>query len=74
MAARGGRERWGRQDRPAQSRRCDGNIARTAAFIGRGRSAVHRRLKGLGISGGGQGRADNAAAPPAERSIGRVWR
>ncbi len=51
-----------------------GNISRTAAFIGMERSALHRKLKGLGIGGDGQRRADNAVATPAERSMGRGWR
>jgi len=74
MPLRRAREMFERQYLTAQIMRFGGNISRTAAFIGMERSALHRKLKGLGISGGGQGRADNAAAPPAERSIGRAWR
>jgi two-component system nitrogen regulation response regulator NtrX len=31
--------------------RFSGNISRTAAFIGMERSALHRKLKSLGLSG-----------------------
>jgi two-component system nitrogen regulation response regulator NtrX len=36
----------------AQMLRFSGNISRTAAFIGMERSALHRKLKSLGLSGG----------------------
>ena len=39
----------------AQINRFGGNISRTAAFIGMERSALHRKLKSLGV-GGGNGR------------------
>jgi two-component system nitrogen regulation response regulator NtrX len=32
--------------------RFGGNISRTAAFIGMERSALHRKLKSLGVDGG----------------------
>ena len=35
----------------AQINRFGGNISRTAAFIGMERSALHRKLKSLGLSG-----------------------
>ena len=35
----------------AQMLRFSGNISRTAAFIGMERSALHRKLKSLGLSG-----------------------
>ncbi|MBV1901818.1 MAG: sigma-54-dependent Fis family transcriptional regulator, partial [Kordiimonadaceae bacterium] len=34
-----------------QINRFSGNISRTAAFIGMERSALHRKLKSLGLSG-----------------------
>ena len=74
MPLRKAREMFERQYLAAQIMRFGGNISRTAAFIGMERSALHRKLKGLGIGGDGQGRADNAAATPAEQSMGRGWR
>ena len=74
MPLRKAREMFERQYLTAQLMRFGGNISRTAVFIGMERSALHRKLKGLGISSGGLGRADSAAATPAERSIGRGWR
>ncbi len=41
----------------AQIMRFGGNISRTAAFIGMERSALHRKLKSLGV---GSGRVDEA--------------
>jgi two-component system nitrogen regulation response regulator NtrX len=70
MPLRKAREMFERQYLAAQIMRFGGNISRTAAFIGMERSALHRKLKGLGITSDGQGRADNAA----ERSVGRGWR
>ncbi len=74
MPLRKAREMFERQYLAAQIMRFGGNISRTAAFIGMERSALHRKLKGLGVSSDGLGRADSAAATPAERSIGRGWR
>ena len=36
-----------------QMERFDGNITRTAAFIGMERAALHRKLRNLGVSRGG---------------------
>ncbi len=74
MPLRKAREMFERQYLAAQLMRFGGNISRTAVFIGMERSALHRKLKGLGISSDSLGRADSAAATPAERSIGRGWR
>jgi len=74
MPLRKAREMFERQYLAAQLMRFGGNISRTAVFIGMERSALHRKLKGLGLSSDGLGRADSAAATPAERSIGRGWR
>ena len=55
------REAFEREYLRAQIRRFSGNISRTAAFIGMERSALHRKLKALGLSD------DNADdAPVAE--------
>ena len=46
------REAFEREYLRAQIRRFSGNISRTAAFIGMERSALHRKLKALGVGEG----------------------
>ena len=46
------REAFEREYLRAQIRRFSGNISRTAAFIGMERSALHRKLKALGVGDG----------------------
>src|SRR4030095_5809392 len=46
----------------AQVTRFGGNISRTATFVGMERSALHRKLKSLGLHGGG-------AAEPREAGV-----
>ncbi len=57
MAAplREAREAFEREYLRVQIRRFSGNISRTAAFIGMERSALHRKLKTLGMADGGRG-------------------
>jgi two-component system nitrogen regulation response regulator NtrX len=43
------RENFEREYLKIQIKRFSGNISRTAAFIGMERSALHRKLKSLGI-------------------------
>src|SRR3546814_14915556 len=43
------REAFEREYLKAQIRRFSGNVSRTAAFIGMERSALHRKLKALGL-------------------------
>jgi two-component system nitrogen regulation response regulator NtrX len=43
------RERFERQYLKAQISRFGGNISKTASFVGMERSALHRKLKSLGI-------------------------
>ena len=45
------REIFEREYLLAQVSRFGGNISRTAAFVGMERSALHRKLKSLGIQG-----------------------
>jgi two-component system nitrogen regulation response regulator NtrX len=52
------REAFEREYLRAQIRRFSGNISRTAVFIGMERSALHRKLKALGL---GEGGIDSAA-------------
>ena len=46
------REMFEREYLLAQVNRFGGNISRTAAFIGMERSALHRKLKSLGLTSG----------------------
>ena len=50
LSLREAREVFEREYLSAQVNRFDGNISRTAAFIGMERSALHRKLKSLGIA------------------------
>ena len=55
LPLRDAREVFEREYLSAQIMRFGGNISRTAAFIGMERSALHRKLKSLGV---GSGRGD----------------
>ena len=50
LSLRDARESFEREYLKAQINRFGGNISRTAAFIGMERSALHRKLKSLGVS------------------------
>jgi len=52
MSLREAREVFEREYLMAQISRFGGNISRTASFVGMERSALHRKLKALGVSGG----------------------
>jgi two-component system nitrogen regulation response regulator NtrX len=54
LPLREAREVFEREYLNAQMLRFSGNISRTAAFIGMERSALHRKLKSLGLSGSRQ--------------------
>jgi len=58
LPLRDARERFEREYLMAQINRFGGNISRTAAFIGMERSALHRKLKSLGVAGLRQERLD----------------
>jgi two-component system nitrogen regulation response regulator NtrX len=60
LPLRDARESFERQYLSAQLLRFGGNISRTAEFVGMERSALHRKLKGLGI--GDNRRGKNATA------------
>lgn len=49
-----------------QINRFGGNISRTAAFVGMERSALHRKLKSLGVVTGAKGRGDDEEDGEAE--------
>ncbi|MCX7686108.1 MAG: sigma-54 dependent transcriptional regulator [Acetobacteraceae bacterium] len=55
MPLRDARELFERQYLEAQLLRFGGNISRTAQFVGMERSALHRKLKGLGVQGEDKG-------------------
>jgi two-component system nitrogen regulation response regulator NtrX len=55
MPLREAREIFERDYLVAQINRFGGNISRTAAFIGMERSALHRKLKSLGVGSNGNG-------------------
>jgi two-component system nitrogen regulation response regulator NtrX len=63
LPLRDARELFERQYLEAQLLRFGGNISRTANFVGMERSALHRKLKFLGVHA--EDRAPVAAAPPA---------
>jgi two-component system nitrogen regulation response regulator NtrX len=52
LSLRDAREHFEREYLTAQINRFGGNISRTAQFIGMERSALHRKLKSLGVSNG----------------------
>lgn len=55
LALREARELFEREYLVAQIARFGGNISRTAQFVGMERSALHRKLKSLGVVGGVKG-------------------
>lgn len=57
MSLREAREAFERDYLIAQINRFGGNVSRTAAFIGMERSALHRKLKALGVSTSARGGA-----------------
>ncbi len=54
MPLRDAREHFEREYLQAQIDRFDGNISRTASFVGMERSALHRKLKSLGLGTNGR--------------------
>ena len=61
MALREARELFEREYLIAQINRFGGNISRTAQFVGMERSALHRKLKSLGVVGGMRAEEDLVA-------------
>ena len=51
LPLREARETFEREYLHVQISRFQGNISRTAEFVGMERSALHRKLKGLGVNG-----------------------
>ncbi|HRY08060.1 MAG TPA: sigma-54 dependent transcriptional regulator [Hyphomicrobiaceae bacterium] len=71
LPLREAREIFEREYLLAQINRFGGNISRTAEFVGMERSALHRKLRALGVSsehrGGGGGGVTPVAPPPADK-------
>ncbi|HCY55176.1 MAG TPA: sigma-54-dependent Fis family transcriptional regulator, partial [Oceanicaulis sp.] len=64
LPLRDARENFEREYLKAQISRFGGNISRTATFIGMERSALHRKLKSLGVGGTDRaGDSENDDAP-----------
>ena len=79
LPLRDAREVFEREYLLAQVTRFGGNISRTAAFVGMERSALHRKLKSLGLHGGerkGQRRevSEEKAVPPRPAGLSRRGR
>ena len=62
LPLRDAREVFEREYLLAQVTRFGGNISRTATFVGMERSALHRKLKSLGLHGGAEERSAGEAA------------
>jgi two-component system nitrogen regulation response regulator NtrX len=58
LPLRDAREVFEREYLMAQVNRFGGNISRTASFVGMERSALHRKLKSLGVQGADKAKAD----------------
>lgn len=61
LPLREARERFERDYLTAQMGRFGGSITRTARFIGMERSALHRKVKALGLGPGAADEAEKAA-------------
>lgn len=64
MSLREAREKFERDYLEAQLKRFHGNISKTAQFVGMERSALHRKLKSLGIA---MDKASDGDAEPVEK-------
>ena len=60
MPLREAREQFEREYLMAQINRFGGNISRTASFVGMERSALHRKIKALGVTGQTRGQGPTA--------------
>ncbi|MFQ5784165.1 MAG: sigma-54-dependent transcriptional regulator [Alphaproteobacteria bacterium] len=74
MPLREARETFERQYLAAQLVRFGGNISRTAGFIGMERSALHRKLKTLGVGDDQRREGDEAAEIRTDPTSTRAWR
>jgi two-component system nitrogen regulation response regulator NtrX len=62
LPLRDAREVFEREYLLAQVTRFGGNISRTATFVGMERSALHRKLKSLGLHGGEEKASEEKAS------------
>ncbi|MHA1545729.1 MAG: nitrogen assimilation response regulator NtrX [Alphaproteobacteria bacterium] len=72
LPLRDARELFERQYLMAQINRFSGNISRTATFVGMERSALHRKLKSLGLGPATRSNTAGVASAPPEASSPRV--
>ena len=72
MPLRDARETFERQYLSAQLVRFGGNISRTAEFVGMERSALHRKLKGLGITSESRGSARGSRDAGHDNSVDKT--
>ena len=63
MSLREAREQFEREYLVAQINRFGGNISRTASFVGMERSALHRKIKALGVTPQARGPAQKRRTP-----------
>ena len=70
MALREAREAFEREYLLTQINRFGGNISRTAEFVGMERSALHRKLKSLGVVTSGKAGARNGDEDADEQAAG----
>lgn len=74
MPLREARETFEREYLTAQLARFGGNISRTAIFIGMERSALHRKLKLLGLSEGARGASAESETNDEPNAAEGIWR
>jgi two-component system nitrogen regulation response regulator NtrX len=70
MPLRDAREAFEREYLLTQINRFGGNISRTAEFVGMERSALHRKLKSLGVVTGAKGVIRDETGPDGARPMG----
>ena len=68
LPLREAREAFEREYLLTQINRCGGNISRTANFVGMERSALHRKLKSLGVVTASKGGARVALVEEAQQA------
>lgn len=72
MPLRDAREMFEKEYLESQIRRFNGNISKTAQFVGMERSALHRKLKQLGIGFGKSGDMDDDAGDAGSSTLRRA--
>ena len=72
LPLRDARESFEKEYLTAQITRFNGNISRTAGFIGMERSALHRKLKSLGVQYGEKGWSEGEASSDKKENSDNV--